>query len=469
MPDILLFNPPDDPQRRYSREGRCTQSSGFWATLWPPLSLATAAALLLADGHRVIVIDFPAQRKSAGDLGKHLMNHPPDIAVWSTGTPTLARDLAIADRIKQDLPTTLTGVVGTHVSSEPSTVLESSAVDIVIRREPEQTLQDLGRHIHGSWEAVPGISYRDRRTGHIVHNPDRQFMSPEEIPTPAWHLIDIRPYKMPLNGRKFLLVAPARGCPFPCSFCTAPVYYGNRIRWRPVASVVDEIEANRRQLGIRDYLLWADTFTANHNYVRQFCAHIRSRRLDIAWACNSRVDTVDRDLLEIMHSAGLWMISFGLESASRTVLKRAGKAISVNHSRAAVRAAHAAGIRTSGHFIFGLPGETEKSMRDTLKLALELPLDFAQFYAAAPFPGTALYHQALQNGWLQPAVPISQEGAAMNLPSLPAKTVDAFIRHAYRRFYLRPAVIRKLIAMTDGAAFFRMDWDLRNVFTWLKP
>jgi anaerobic magnesium-protoporphyrin IX monomethyl ester cyclase len=469
MPDIFLFNPPDERRKRYTREGRCTQSSGFWATLWPPLSLATAAALLLADGHRVILMDYPALRKSAAELTKQWLYQPPDVAVWSTGTPTLGADLAIASQIKKNLPQTLTGVVGTHVSSEPAAVLESSAVDVVIRSEPEQTIQDLCRHIHGCWTAVPGISYRDRRTGRIQHNPDRRFMSPEQIPAPAWHLIDNRPYRMPLNGRKFLMVAPARGCPFSCSFCTAPVYYGRRIRWRPVASVVEEIESNRRRLGIRDYLIWADTFTADRNYVRKFCDHICARRLDIAWTCNSRVDTVDRDLLETMRSAGLWMISFGLESASRDVLEQAGKAITVDQSRAAVQAAHAAGIRTSGHFIFGLPGETENSMRATLKLALELPLDFAQFYAAAPFPGTALYRQALQNKWLRPDTPIAQEGASMSLPSLPAEAVDAFIRCAYRRFYLRPAVIRNLLAMSDVAALFRMAWNLRNVFTWLKP
>ena len=112
----------------------------------------------------------------------------------------------------------------------------------------------------------------------------------------------------------------------------------------------------------------------------------------------------------------------------------------------AVTTAHDLGIRTAGHFIFGLPGETEESLAESLALALALPLDVAQFYAAAPFPGTRLYDEAVRNGWLRSDAgtgsSFSQSAAVLELPDLPAARVDAFRREAYRRFYLRPRAIR---------------------------
>ncbi len=165
--------------------------------------------------------------------------------------------------------------------------------------------------------------------------------------------------------------------------------------------------ANVDRFGIREFFIWADTFTADRRYVQELCRAILARGLRISWTCNSRVDTIDEETLRLMKEAGLWMISFGLESGSDAILAASGKGITVAQSRAAVGLAHRLGIRVAGHFMFGLPGETEETMAGTLALALELPLDIAQFYAAAPFPGTALYDEARRKGWLKMgAVPI---------------------------------------------------------------
>jgi len=270
------------------------------------------------------------------------------------------------------------------------------------------------------------------------------------------------------KGRPFLIVAPVRGCPYSCNFCTAPVYYGKRLRKRPVPMVVDEIEANLGQLAVRDFFVWADTFTADKAYVKQFCAEIIRRGLKISWTCNSRVDTVDRDVLAQMKAAGAWMISFGLESGNDAVLAQTGKKITVDQSRHAVALAHQVGIKTSGHFILGLPGETESSLHDTLRLALALPLDIAQFYTVAPFPGTRLYRQAIKQGWLQTHMPASQGQAVLNLPGLPAHRVDAFRRYAFRRFYGRPGVMLNLLAMTRPGAMVGVFRSLRRFLGWAQ-
>ncbi len=201
--------------------------------------------------------------------------------------------------------------------------------------------------------------------------------------------------------------------------------------------------------------------------MKDCCREITSRKLRAAWTCNSRVDTVDRELLKMMREAGLWMISYGLESGSNAILEAAGKRITREDSVKAVLLARELGIRTSGHFIFGLPGETRETMRETLQFSLEIPLDIAQYYAAAPFPGTPLYDEAMRNGWLRQS-PVSQSEAVMDLPDLPAEEVNAFRRLAYRRFYLRPKILLGLAAMMEPAGVVQILSNLKNFLRWTK-
>lgn len=468
MARIFLFNPPDPEGKGFTREGRCTQESGVWATQWPPVSLATASAFLEADGHSLRVIDFPALGWDLARLKEVLSDENPYLALWNTGTPTLDSDLAVAGIVKQISPRTKTAVMGTHVSVYPEQALKSGSLDVVIRGEPEKPIRELSRRDPGEWGSIAGISFRHPLSGRIIHNPDGGFLSPEEIPAPAWHHLDIRPYRLPLKGKTFLIVAPVRGCPYPCSFCTARIYYGKQLRKRPVRNVVEEIRQDMASFLVRDFFFWADTFTADSHYVQGLCEEILAQGLSISWTCNSRVDTVDRDLLLLMKRAGLWMISFGLESGSQEILDRCGKKTKVEQSRQAISLAKGLGIRTSGHFILGLPGETEETMEETLRLALELPLDIAQFYAAAPFPGTTLYEEAVQEGWIRRDNGFSQSHAFMELPGLSAGRVDAFRKRAFRRFYLRPIALRRLLRLADLGMIREIASAMGRFLPWAK-
>jgi len=465
---ILLFNPPGPQGKGYTREGRCTQEAGVWSVQWPPVSLASAAKLLEKDGHAVKIVDFPANGSDLSSMKEIVEGYQPDIAIWNTGTPTLHFDLSIARTIKALAPEAITCVMGTHVTAHPEEALDYSAVDIVIRKEPEQIIRNLCRSDRREFRSIRGISYRGGKGGKVYHNPDEGFFRPEDIPSPAWQYLDISPYRLPLKGRPFLIVAPIRGCPYACNFCTAPIYYGKRLRKRPVPNVMDEIERDIARFQVRDFFIWADTFTVDKGYVRKFSNEIIKRGLDISWTCNSRVDTVDEETLRIMKDAGLWMISFGLESGNNDILRATGKNISVEQSIQAVLMANRLGIKVSGHFIFGLPGETERTMEQTLRLSLDLPLDIAQFYSAAPFPGTGLYREALKNGWLKQDSGFSQSHAVMDLPGLPAREVDRFRKYAYMRFYLRSEALLRLVSMAERDTIRNIITNLSRFIKWVK-
>jgi len=492
---ILLFNPPAPGGRGYTREGRCTQEAGVWGTQWPPLSLATAAAMLRGDGRRVTLRDYPAAGLGVGDLEEDLRALRPTLAIWSTGTPTLGFDLGLARLVREFSLETVTAVLGTHVSVRPEEALAEKTLDVVIRGEPEGVIRDLGRIWTGEANDetpagagngaggspcrqdmtrcadIRGISWRGTDGNAIRHNPDASLLEPDAIPAPDWDGLDHDAYRLPLKGQRFLMVAPVRGCPYRCTFCTAPLYYGYRLRRRPVAQVVDEMAANISRYGIREFFIWADTFTADRGYVRDLCRAVLERGLRISWTCNSRVDTIDEETLRLMKEAGLWMISFGLESGNDGILAASGKGITAAQSREAVEMANRLGIRTAGHFMFGLPSETEATMAETLALALSLPLDIAQFYAATPFPGTALYDDALREGWLKEAGKgggFAQNSAVMELPGLPAARVDAFRRYAYRRFYLRPQAAARVFSMVEPGALAGIAPVLRRFLRWLR-
>ena len=487
MAKVLLFNPPVSGGGGFTREGRCTQEAGVWATQWPPLSLATAASLLLADNHRVTVLDCPAIGMNEEALAASVQKNPPDFAIWSTATQTLASDLAIAGKIKSVFRQTITAVFGTHVTARPDEALSESALDAVIRGEPEGVIQRLCACSQEGWKNIPGISYRtshspvhtdpgsseDRSFSNLqqpgfLHNPDAEFLKPERIPAPAWHLVDVRSYRLPLKGRPFLMVAPVRGCPYRCSFCTAPLYYGTKLRQRPIPAVLDEMKRNIEDYGINDVFIWADTFTADRTYVLEFCRAIIESRLPVSWTCNSRVDTIDEETLSLMKKAGLWMISYGLESGNDGILERSKKKMTVAQSRKAVIWAKRMGIRVAGHFIFGLPGETLKTMEDTLSLALDLPLDIAQFYAAAPFPGTQLFAEAEEEGWLIGDANSSQNSSAMNLPGLPAGIVNNYRRYAFRKFYGRPRTALNLLSMAEWEAVKSVPAAMKRFISWAR-
>jgi len=472
--NILLLNPPTRDHKKFIREGRCTQEQGFWATLWPPVSLASVGAVLARDGHRVQIIDCPARGVDWNMLLQEIERRRPGLVLWSTGTPSIANDLSLAGEVKKIDASIRTAVFGTHVTALDQTCIEHCvSLDIILRHEPELTARELARALEAGADirGVPGITLRDD-TGSVRRNPDRPFIEDlDALPFPAWHLVTVGDYRLPLQGRPFLIVAPQRGCPFRCSFCTCQTYYGRRVRRRSVDSVLAELRHDIAAYNVRDFFIWAETFVIDREYVARLCAAIIEQGLRIAWTCNSRVDTVDQQLLKQMAQAGCWMISFGIESAEQAVLDRAEKGTTVAQARAAVAAARRAGIKTAGHFIFGLPGDTPQAMERTITFAKSLPLDIAQFYCCAPFPGSRLYNEAIKEGWIsgRDFSCVTQTGAVMNLPTVSPAGVNRARARAYRSFYGRPVAWYRAAAMLAGGSITGLWQALRRFMRWQEP
>jgi radical SAM superfamily enzyme YgiQ (UPF0313 family) len=304
----------------------------------------------------------------------------------------------------------------------------------------------------------------------IIRNPDRPFLTDlDALPDPAWHLLDIDAYRLPLKGDRFLMVTPHRGCPYPCSYCTAQTYYGSKLRRRSPERVVSEIETIVTRHGVREFFFWSDTFTIDKRYVTALSEAIEP--LGISWASNSRVDTIDEEMTLAMRKAGCWMISFGIESGDQALLDTAGKGAKVEDAEEAVRVARKAGIRVAGHFVLGMPGETRESLEKTLALARRLPLDFVQFYCAVAFPGSRLYDEARSKGWLGSSdfSRFRQDEAILTLPTLAPEDVMLYRERAFREFYMKPRVALGALALLSPRFLGRLLGELRRFMGWTRP
>jgi anaerobic magnesium-protoporphyrin IX monomethyl ester cyclase len=468
---ILLFNPPTIEGKRFIREGRCTQEEGAWGTLWPPVSLASAAAVLEKAGHDIRLRDFPACGEDLAVLDDAVRDFQPDVAIWSSATPSIDSDLSIAERLKALQPALKTCTFSTHAATLADQCLrQHRGLDFIIRGEPELTVDELLDALagHRTIDSVPGLAFLNS-AGLLTVTAERDLPKDlDALPDPAWHLLDLSAYRLPLKGRPFLMVVPTRGCPYACSFCTTHSYYGKNLRRRSPTRVVAELQRNITTFGIRDFLFWSDTFTLDKTHVKELCQAIIAANLQIQWAANSRVDTADLKTFQKMRQAGCWMVSFGIESGSQTVLDQLKKGADVAEAKQAVGWAKQAGLQVAGHFVLGLPGDSEVSIRETIHFSRTLALDFAQYYCAVPFPGSSLYVEAKQKGWLPdtPWEDFRQDKAILRLPGLAPDVVQRLRNQASLQFYTSPRNWLSKIAMLRPAAIPDVLRRLKELVGW---
>jgi anaerobic magnesium-protoporphyrin IX monomethyl ester cyclase len=374
----------------------------------------------------------------------------PRLILLETSTPSIAFDLETAAAIKRLSPETYVALLGSHVTYfDRETVAENPAVDAVLRGEFEYTAADLARALQDGADlsAVLGITYRDAQ-GDPRRNPDRPLFEPlDQVPFPARHIVNGAGYRAGIySGGYPTAMVSSRGCPYHCTFCLWPdALYGHKFRARSAENVVDEIEEAVRTYGHDEIYFDDDTFTIDRQRVLDICRMIRERELqkEVEWIAQCRVDTVDREMLEAMKAANCGYILFGVESGSPKMLKKMRKGITLEKARAAFALTKEVGIKTQAFFLFGMPGETQETIRETIEFAKELNASSTQFAVAIPHPGTALYQECKANGWLTSDdwADYTAEMSLIETPWLSAEEAEAARVQAYREYYYRPQFI----------------------------
>lgn len=407
----------------------------------PPLGLGYLGAVLRERGFRVRIIDDLVEKLSFYELIKKIKN---SIIVGITSTtPTFVSALNYAKKIKEVFPEIFVILGGVHASFEPEKTISNDFVDAVCIGEGEETIVEVAERVEAgkTLEGVRGIYYKEE--GKIRKNEPRKFIENlDSLPFPAFDLMPLEKYSVLGQKIEHFPMITSRGCPFACRYCSSSLFMGHRFRARSAENVVDEIEWLIDEFKAKHVAFSDDTFTLNKKRVVEICEEIKRRKLEITWSCSSRIDTVTDELLKVMKSAGCVAIYYGIESASRRILEYYRKRISIERAKEVVRATRKIGISTICSFIIGAPIETKEEMKETLKLAIKLNPDYAQFTILTPYPGTEIYEEAKRKNLL---LSENYEDYTAAKPVLKTqvspKELAETLKNFYLKFYLRPRFI----------------------------
>jgi len=452
--DVLLINPP------WEQLSEDVRAKAKVTNLTPSLGLGYIAAVLERNGVVVQILDANAEGISPAKLSQYLLQRgwqPKHIGITAT-SHTIATALAMAIACKEALPTCAVTLGGVHPTVIPEETITCDAVDFVVRGEGEFSYLELvtGRKI----EVIEGLSYK--RDGCQFHNPPRARIDDlDQLPFPAFHLMPVHKYHPTLGTYRQLPamgVIGSRGCPFNCTYCASPAFWGRQVRFRSAGNILEEFALLVKEFGIREIQLLDDTFTVAKNRFREFCALLSEADFRITWSCNSRVDSVDDELLKLMKATGCHSISYGIESADEEMLERIKKRISLDQARMAIALTKKHGITCRASFMFGNPGETWETMQKSVQFALETMPDFVVFNIIRPYPGTEVYKWACEMGGLmrEKWYMSPESGAIMRLPNLSRQDLVKAQREAMRRFYVRPRYALSRFSRLRSIADIRM-------------
>lgn len=374
---------------------------------FPPLGLGYIASYLRQHGIIVQLVDctFLNQEKA---LDKIRRSKPEIIGIQSMFSMK-GKSIEIAYQLRNDCGLLVAG--GSLPTSNPEEYM--SSFDVVALGEGEETMLEIVRQVEddGDMSRIKGIAYRDAKTGGIVKTPARPFIQDlDMIPFPSRDFFDNQFYKdyyQKSFGYTTTSLITSRGCPFKCDFCSRPVF-GNDLRSRTAGNIADEVE-EVQDLGYDRIWFADDCFTLNRRRLIALCDELVTRNIRIGWECLSRVDTIDKEIVQRMKKAGCIRMFFGIESGNDSVLRLMRKEITVRQALDAVQTTKNAGIQVGAFFILGYPGENQKTILDTVRFASSLPLDYLSFTLPYPIPGTPLFdrvrNQMLMEEWIEPKNP----------------------------------------------------------------
>lgn len=324
----------------------------------------------------------------------------PILIIVRTSAPTLDWDLSLCKEIKEKIVSISICIYGPVIPHVVWRVKKENFVNYIIKGEPDETIYEL---VTG----CPETNIKDlifRNNGNWTENPPRTLIDDlDKLPFPKWELFPYARYILPKSSTTskmpFLPMLTSRGCPLGCNYCPYPVGQGSNWRYRSPKNVVDEIEYLINLFEIK-YIIFRDPiFTLNQKRVIEICKEIENRKLHFKWKCETRLDCVNEETLRAMARAGCEGINCGIESAEIEVQTNVGrKPITKEKVIQTVALCRKLGIKTFCFFIIGLPGDTTKTIFESISFAINLRPNWIQFTAASPFIGTKLREWAVSKG-----------------------------------------------------------------------
>ncbi len=410
-------------------------------------------AVLEKEGHKVTFLDLNVSPSGLDDL-----KEKPDL-VGITATTTLVKEAWRLSKIfrKEGIPVVLGGP---HPSALPSESLEFA--DVVVRGEGEETMRELCEN-WSKKEDIVGISYKKK--DQIIHNPQRPLIKDlDSLPFPAYHLLhDISKYSTPqpvlTSRKKCLTLVTSRGCPYQCNYCFKGVFGPV---WRPHSPeyIIKLWRYLVSEFGVEEIGVQDDNFNLSYDRAMKIAEGLAREKNKVMWttAQGIRADKVDMALLSKMKESGFFRTGFGIEAGSQEMIYKIGKNLDLKKVEEAIGICKKLGIESIGYFMLGNAWDNQKTMEDTINLAVKLDPDIAHFTITVPFPSTSLYKLIEKEGkflikdWS--LYGYTQGICYFEIGEAKKDIVERMYHRAYRRFYLRPKKVAKVL--TQKSTWLRL-------------
>jgi len=410
---IAFINPPAPIEggiwiRDINRSGRMSKER----TVWPQVSLAHLASVF---DDEVKIFDCIAEEINYYTLYKELEKFKPTWVVFNPVSSSITYDCIVAHFGKSLGAKTVSVSPHTKALREESLKRYPSldyAVDYTKgEEEPEYALREL----------IKGISANGTKY--------------DDLPPARQDLLPIHKYTLPFIGKGYTFIQISRGCPYACIYCRATVMNERKVRFRKVSTVVEEI----KKYNLRNIAFHADTATVNKKWIYDFCDEVEKLPFKVRIVTNSRVDTVDYQMLLRMRHAGFWMVCYGVESGDNEVLRLNKKEATVAQARQAIKWTKQAGMKAWTYMMLGMYGDTEHTMNKTIDLACELNADICNFAISVPYPGTEYGKIVEENDWLKEKSWEKYDqnySAQVDLPNCPRELIVKMQKKAYLKWFL---------------------------------
>lgn len=461
----LLLNPPSYKGfdgSAGSRYQACREIRSFWYPTW----LAYPAGMI--EGARLM--DASADGLGRKDVLREAARY--ELVIIHTSTPTFMNDATLAGQLRTSYPKIMIGMVGPHVSIRPhESLLQAPAVDFVAIGEFDDTVTEIAQGV--PLQKVKGIVFRSNGSLRQL-GPRPPIGNLDRLPfvtTVYARDLHVENYYIGYLKHPYVSLYGGRGCRGRCTYCLWPqTIGGGRYRVRSADNIHDEmVSAKALFPQAKEFFFDDDTFT-DHPQLREIAGKIAD--LGITWSCNARAN-VPEGTLKLLKESGLRLLTVGFESGNQQILNNIRKGIHIDGARRFARAARAAGVLIHATFILGLPGETRETIEETMAFAREIDPYSLQVSLAAPYPGTKLYEQAKQEGWLMDEgdglVREGIQNSVISYPWLTKEEIFEAVETFYRRFYLRPAPILRIFKdmLKDRDEFSRRVREGREFFSFM--
>lgn len=416
-------------------------------SFWYPTWLAQPAALV-PGSH---LVDAPADGLGLDDVLPYSREY--ELIVMHTSSPSFPTDVKVAEALKDKNPDLVIGMVGAKVAVEPEVSLQASrAIDFVAREEFDYTIREVaeGKPL----DRIAGVTYRNAK-GEVTNNVPRPMIEDmDSLPhvSPVYKRdLTIENYYIGYLKHPYVSLYTGRGCRSKCTFCLWPqTVGGHRYRVRSPEHVLAEVKYIKENMPqVKEIFFDDDTFTDFRPRAEEIARGLG--KLGVTWSCNAKAN-VPYKTLKVMKDNGLRLLLVGYESGNNEILKNIKKGLRTDIAARFTKDCKRLGIKVHGTFIVGLPGETRETVEQTIRFAREINPHTIQVSLAAPYPGTRLYREAVDNGWLKEnpqANLVNDRGiqlSPLSYPHLPDTEMFKSVEEVYRRFYIRPKKIAELVA-----------------------